>query len=549
LHSAKLQNSPFSVAPSPVHYLNPNFWFTRFLQLTMPTHSPVSQQLGIRDSLSVVTSTADVNSDSRKAWYLLSVLLSLGRPVPLLQLSSHCAPFRATPDLIRRLCSVPNSPIALTYLHGEDHINGGYVNVSMLGSLWIRTLISNKLTLSGNIPLIAEMEDEDLEAGRPFKRFRAACLEAPFSTVENVSWDGRSVSDFMKSLLNNKVLITECFTKTVVSRLEYRLEDMERKLTSAAIVEGEEQISVTSAEVHDSAIIPMEVQSANDLLDTTKTLVSRLDYRVEDMEHMENELISAAIVEEEQKPVTAAEAIGESCFQTVNMCTHGTEFYTRTNNNAEICGREVLDSAIIPMEIQSANDLLDTTKQLDVETLCIMDDKDIGFGGIQVESGGNNAAVKIGSPGLSNENGCEEKKVQPSSKKGRVPTNANNQNESKRQGFSDAERHLSKSSPKTSIANRYGMSSRHKALYESFDGTKKHSPVQGNQQQGLDHKRTCIPRSSKRKHDDMERREGKTDLPVSSYDQVEPKGLPSFESYIVEEEEGSGQGRKMMERR
>ncbi|XP_010053535.2 probable serine/threonine-protein kinase cdc7 isoform X2 [Eucalyptus grandis] len=52
-------------------------------------------------------------SDSEKAWHLLSLLLSLGRPSSPLELASRCELFPAPPDLIRRLCGVPGSPIHL----------------------------------------------------------------------------------------------------------------------------------------------------------------------------------------------------------------------------------------------------------------------------------------------------------------------------------------------------------------------------------------------------------------------------------------------------
>ncbi|CAN1259190.1 Probable serine/threonine-protein kinase cdc7 [Linum perenne] len=442
----------------------------------MRAHSSVSQQLAIRDSLSLVASTSvtatDVNSDSRKAWYLLSLLLSIGRPLPLLELSSRCDRFLATPDLILHLCSLPNSPVTLTYHDGEDQINGGYLNVSMFGSLAIRRIISTRQKQIGVVPEIADKEDEDPEANRPFKRIRAACLQASSSAVENNFQDIRS----MKIMLNNKIMIPECFTNNDVSRLQYRLDNIK---------------------------------------------------------HIEDEHTSTAIVEvEDEKSVSYAGAIEESSFQTENMCTHEAEFDARTIVDAEICVREVHESAIVPMEFRIANDLFDTTK-LDVEML---DNENVGFGVIQAESGGNIATDKIGPPGLSNESVFEEKKVRSSLKRG-----ANNQNESKTQAFSVAERHLPKSSPKTRIANRYGLSSRHQALCESFDGMKNNGPGQGNQQQGNDHKKTCIPRSSKRKHDDVGTRERRNDVAaVSSNDQVEPIGLPSFESYIVEEEEGSG---------
>lgn len=53
-------------------------------------------------------------SSSEKAWHVLALLLSLGRPAPLAEISSRCTLFHATPDLIHSLCQIPYSPISLT---------------------------------------------------------------------------------------------------------------------------------------------------------------------------------------------------------------------------------------------------------------------------------------------------------------------------------------------------------------------------------------------------------------------------------------------------
>ncbi|KAF4360074.1 hypothetical protein G4B88_000698 [Cannabis sativa] len=52
-------------------------------------------------------------ADCEKVWHILAILLSIGRPASLGELSSKCELFDATPDYIRCLCSNPNSPIIL----------------------------------------------------------------------------------------------------------------------------------------------------------------------------------------------------------------------------------------------------------------------------------------------------------------------------------------------------------------------------------------------------------------------------------------------------
>ncbi|XP_057520908.1 uncharacterized protein LOC130801152 isoform X2 [Amaranthus tricolor] len=48
------------------------------------------------------------------AWYLVSVLLLLGRPASLEELVAKCLLFRISPEFIEFLCGIPNSPIYLT---------------------------------------------------------------------------------------------------------------------------------------------------------------------------------------------------------------------------------------------------------------------------------------------------------------------------------------------------------------------------------------------------------------------------------------------------
>ncbi|PON58821.1 Serine/threonine protein kinase [Parasponia andersonii] len=78
-----------------------------------------SYYLTYSDQLSCTTSSVDCE----KAWHILALLLSIGRPASLGELSSKCELFDAAPDFVRCLCSIPNSPIHL--------LDSGFVTVSM----------------------------------------------------------------------------------------------------------------------------------------------------------------------------------------------------------------------------------------------------------------------------------------------------------------------------------------------------------------------------------------------------------------------------------
>ncbi|KAL6323370.1 hypothetical protein AAG906_038641 [Vitis piasezkii] len=51
--------------------------------------------------------------DREKAWHILAILLSIGRPVRPEELALKCEFLGASPELVRFLCTVPNSPLLL----------------------------------------------------------------------------------------------------------------------------------------------------------------------------------------------------------------------------------------------------------------------------------------------------------------------------------------------------------------------------------------------------------------------------------------------------
>ncbi|XP_022156976.1 uncharacterized protein LOC111023802 isoform X2 [Momordica charantia] len=49
----------------------------------------------------------------QKAWHLCTILLDIGRPASVEELAARCELFSATPDFVRYLCSIPSSPVCL----------------------------------------------------------------------------------------------------------------------------------------------------------------------------------------------------------------------------------------------------------------------------------------------------------------------------------------------------------------------------------------------------------------------------------------------------
>ncbi|KAL1834752.1 hypothetical protein ACET3Z_004403 [Daucus carota] len=94
-------------------------------------------------------STDTNNIDIHKAWHLLSLLLTIGRPVRLPELASRCTLFRASPEFVQFLCSIPRSPLSLT--------ESGFVSISSVAYLDFVRFLSNLCNLSTSLPRTSVM--------------------------------------------------------------------------------------------------------------------------------------------------------------------------------------------------------------------------------------------------------------------------------------------------------------------------------------------------------------------------------------------------------
>ncbi|CAA2973884.1 probable serine threonine- kinase cdc7 [Olea europaea subsp. europaea] len=107
---------------------------------TQRTNSELSLQL----SWSQLTTT----TDSQKAWHIFAVLLAHGLPARPDELTSKCVLFDSSSVEIHFLCSIPNSPISLTPNH--------FVTLSRIGFAAIVQFVSNANVICTNWNLISE---------------------------------------------------------------------------------------------------------------------------------------------------------------------------------------------------------------------------------------------------------------------------------------------------------------------------------------------------------------------------------------------------------
>ncbi|CAN1333808.1 Cell division cycle 7-related protein kinase [Linum perenne] len=420
------------------------------------------QQLAVRDSTSVAT------ADCQKAWYLLYIILSIGRPAATIQeLASLCFPFRATSELVLRLCSLPNSPIELTDCGDDDGGNGNgvYVAVSELGMSTMRKFVNDSDSIRRFVAWIGQglgvdlagvefkLQDaariyfnkrkrigfarrdvgsEDQVAYRPSKRIRTAGFEAPFSVVDGRSWDARSMSTLMEIMLNSRVLTPDGFSKNFANRLDYRLKDIkqikdEHVLTSVSEVEV--QKTVNSAEAYEEPGVHtaeidnlMDIMLSNEVLSPEcfwKTVLGRLGYRSKDVQQIEDEPVLTTILEgEEQEAVTCVTgALEVSELETGKFDNYEFEL------DVEIGEIEFRDGeTITPAESHSTIDFLKAGSQFLAEIFESIHNDEVEFGRFQTEVGTSNVDLETGFGGISFKTNYKEQKVQASSNKESVPT-------------------------------------------------------------------------------------------------------------------------------
>ncbi|KAJ7944687.1 Protein kinase domain [Quillaja saponaria] len=58
--------------------------------------------------------TVPTTTESQRAWHLAGLMLSIGHPTLIAELTFRCTSFSTSRELVEFLCSIPNSPILLT---------------------------------------------------------------------------------------------------------------------------------------------------------------------------------------------------------------------------------------------------------------------------------------------------------------------------------------------------------------------------------------------------------------------------------------------------
>ncbi|KAL9405967.1 hypothetical protein Peur_002939 [Populus x canadensis] len=482
-------------------------------------------QLALIDSLTTTTTTTTTESDlQEKAWHILALLLSIGNPTPAPDLASHCTLFNASPDLIESLCSVPNSPITLTSNHDNSSDNF-LVTISPLGLLALNQFLSNFNLIEAfatriwhaicglEVPLedlvrmyfrkrkrigfdYADVYDKDQEVCPLPKRIRNDCWKLPFHLTGDVSSSINVEPSYMLIQPNNSILSPDFFVKTLASELgcKFRnIEHVEDEMNTGAIVESKEDKRMMACELDEDSALPIV------MLDS------------------------------------------EAVFQEAKVDEIDLE--SRIDINATCCLADVKWSKAFSLEFTSINGACNGTNDCHIETVRTETNEALLIDYGKMEGEGINHFQSTNTINMPQESNFRRMNELSSLDKEAITNHVKNQAKVSTTELCVPPKKLKDSKPSTKIRVTTGVaaSPRQQALCQSLEQKKAVIPPKENQRGRKDHMKISMGQKSKQTCNDIHTKERKKDCALNSpKDRVGSKDFPCFDSYIVEEEGGSG---------
>ncbi|WCJ25784.1 Protein kinase superfamily protein [Euphorbia peplus] len=429
----------------------------------MPSHSPETQLASLHS-----VANSDSDSELQKAWHLLSLLISLGHPASPFELALQCTLFRATPDLIRSLCSLPNSPITLT----NTHTTAFYVTVSPRGLVAFQQFLTNFNLIDafvarfGGLVQGSAVSVEDVMMmlfGKKRKRNRMDSVEF------TIDGDYLSVSPFSKRIR------IDCAEEQI-----HRSEGISRSINS-------------------KCINPINMILQPNLLIEAAT--SELICEPGNGKEIEDEVNKSMIVEWKEQNRMIVSEVGEESALPIIILEKEDLSQEATVDQEDLKSREILDATLCKEDLKQTNTLTVLSASAKVTDCSI---QTVGI--VQETDHAKNQVI--------------------------TPTTIR---------LSVTEKHSSRSSAKLKLTFEDATSPKKESIRQSLEGSKAASTQKENRQVKRNIMATGVAEMPKQKHDSMPIKKGGKDLaPVSPIDQVKTKDLPYFDSYTVEEEEGSG---------
>ncbi|CAK7356278.1 unnamed protein product [Dovyalis caffra] len=483
----------------------------------MQTHS-FNTQMVLIDSLTTTSTESDLQE---KAWHILALLLSIGKPTPALELSSHCTLFNASPDLIESLCSIPNSPIALTFNHDSSDsflvtisrpgffaLNHFLSNFSEIDRIWT-AICGRKVPFEDVVRMYfrkrkrigfdsADVCEKDQEVSPLSKRIRNGCKKLPFLLTEDVSSSINVELSYMPSQPNNVILAPDFSVKTLSGEVGCKsrnIEHVEDETNTRAIVKSKEDKRIMACELDEESALP----------------IIMLDNKAVFQEAKVDEI----------------------------------DLESRIDVNAKCCLDDVKWGSLLPLEFTSINGACNATNDCHIETVRTETKEELLIDYGKMEGEGINHFQPTNTVfNMPQESNFRRMNEQSSLDKEAVTTHTKNQAKVTTTELCVSPKYLpkdSKPSTKIRVTTSVALSPRQQALCQSLEERKAVIPPKENQQRKKDHMKISMAKKSKQACNDIHTKDRKKDCALTSpKDRVGSKDLPCFDSYIVEEEEGSG---------
>ncbi|XWS49160.1 hypothetical protein CRYUN_Cryun13aG0139900 [Craigia yunnanensis] len=459
----------------------------------------------MKSNLEQLTESLSLSAtESEKAWHVFSLLVFIGKPTPLPDLASRCTLFPASPTLVSSLCSVPNSPITLS---NDKH----FVAISSIGLSFFVVYLSRNFTVAAaftsppirfrGFPKIwlskrkrdaaYFAEDEEREFILSVKRIRNYCTKVHYHLTNDIN---RIIQLSKPLVLVNNIVLNSCLLAESGARQlsckvegienvesEMNLEDYMRRDVSKELVASEPEVE---------PIVP----------------TGKPDHEIETKAAKINRIYSPECDEQ----------------RNISVVVGGKFYVDFTTKNFKIADNEMT------AEDSKKEEKLDlASKRQGVEDLS--PSFNISLSNIPPERDLKSL----------DEDNCNHKMPSLGEEHLIVPAGASVIHSVTK--LSVPMEQLSEPSEKAKTNQRYKVAPVLQIPNKSLGHAKVVNTYKRKQHCERNHLSARTAQKSTQNHKNIyvkERRGNSTS--ISSQDQAKPKVLPDFESYIVEEEEGSG---------
>ncbi|XP_007039704.2 PREDICTED: uncharacterized protein LOC18606179 [Theobroma cacao] len=443
-------------------------------------------------------------SESQKAWHIFSLLVFIGKPTPLWELASQCTLFPASPALISSLCSISNSPITLS--------NKYFVAISSTGLSFFASYLGRNFTVAEaftSSPIrfggfqkiwlgkrkrdaVDYAEDkEERELALSLKRIRGYCTKVHDHLIDDIN---RIVELSNPLFLVNNIVVNPYFlAETSARQLSCKVEGIENVESEVSVedfMQRNVSIELAASEPEPESTVP----------------TAKPDHELE---------VKAVKI----PPVYSTECDKQS---NISVVVGGKFNVDCTTTNFRIADNEVIPEDSKKEEkldlVSQSQGALDLSPSFNIDLNEVPPERDL-------ES-------------LDKDN-CYHRMPSLAGEHLIVPAGASVIHSVAK--ISVSKEQLAEPSVKAKTNQRYMVAPVMQTPGRSLGHTKVVHTYKRKLHGERDHLSVRAAQKSNQNHRDIyvkERRGNSTS--ISSQDQSKPKVLPDFESYIVEEEEGSG---------